>query len=74
MSGGGKRAVLILDLAVPRDFEPSIADLPDTYLYSVDDLQQVCERNLQARKAEWPKAMLVVEQKREIHQRKPPCR
>ncbi len=57
-----KHAVLILDLAVPRDFEPSIADFPDTYLYSVDDLQQVCDRNIEARKAEWPKAMQIVEQ------------
>jgi glutamyl-tRNA reductase len=55
-------AVLILDLAVPRDFEPSIADYPDTYLYSVDDLQQVCQRNIQARQAEMPKAMQLVEQ------------
>lgn len=55
-------AVLVLDLAVPRDFEPSIAELPDIYLYSVDDLQQVCDRNIEARKAEWPKAMQIVEQ------------
>lgn len=55
-------AVLILDLAVPRDFDPSIAELPETYLYSVDDLQQVCDRNIQARQSEWPKAMKIVEQ------------
>jgi glutamyl-tRNA reductase len=57
-----KHAVLILDLAVPRDFEPSIANLPDTYLYSVDDLQQVCDRNIEARKAEWPKAVSIIDQ------------
>jgi len=55
-------AVLILDLAVPRDFEPGIADLPETYLYSVDDLQLVCEKNIQARKSEWPKAVQIVEE------------
>jgi glutamyl-tRNA reductase len=58
-------AVLILDLAVPRDFEPSIADYPDTYLYSVDDLQQVCQRNIQARQAELPKALHLVEEETE---------
>jgi glutamyl-tRNA reductase len=61
----GARAVLILDLAVPRDFEKSIADLSDVYLYSVDDLQQVCDRNLQARREEWPKAEHIVEA--EVH-------
>ncbi len=55
-------AVLILDLAVPRDFAPAIAKLPDTYLYSVDDLQQVCDQNLQARKAEWPRAVEIVDE------------
>ena len=58
----GSGAVLILDLAVPRDFEPAIADLPDVYLFSVDDLQQVCDRNIQARQQQWPKAANIVEQ------------
>ncbi|MEM7474106.1 MAG: glutamyl-tRNA reductase, partial [Planctomycetota bacterium] len=56
------RAVLILDLAVPRDFESEISDLPDTYLYTVDDLHEVCERNIQARKAQWPKAQQIVDE------------
>lgn len=55
------KAVLILDLAVPRDFEAAIADLPDVYLFSVDDLQQVCDRNIQARQQEWPKAEQIVD-------------
>ncbi len=53
-------AVLILDLAVPRDFDSAIANLSDVYLYSVDDLQQVCDRNIQARQQEWPKAEQIV--------------
>jgi glutamyl-tRNA reductase len=59
------QAVLILDLAVPRDFEQSIADFPDVYLYSVDDLQQVCQRNLQARQSQWPKATRIVDEETE---------
>lgn len=56
------QATLILDLAVPRDFEPGIADLPDVYLFTVDDLQQVCDRNIQLRQEQWPKAAQIVEQ------------
>lgn len=56
------RAVLILDLAVPRDFEATISDVSDTYLYTVDDLQEVCQRNIEARKAEWPKAKKIVQE------------
>ncbi len=54
-------AVLILDLAVPRDFDATIATLPDVYLYTVDDLQQVCDRNVQLRQEQWPKALRIVE-------------
>lgn len=56
------RAVLILDLAVPRDFDHGIGSLPDVYLYTVDDLQQACDRNLQARRKEWPKAEHIVKE------------
>ena len=57
-----QRPLLILDLAVPRDFEPSIGDRPNVYLYSIDDLQAVCDRNRAARDRELPAAMHVVEQ------------
>ena len=57
-----QRPLLILDLAVPRDFEPSIGDRPNVYLYSIDDLQTVCERNRAARDRELPAAMHLVEQ------------
>jgi len=33
-----ERPLLILDLAVPRDFEPSIGERPNVFLYSIDDL------------------------------------
>ena len=57
-----RRAILILDLAVPRDFEAAIADLPDVYMFSVDDLQKVCDRNIELRKNEWPKAERIVQE------------
>lgn len=56
------RAVLILDLAVPRDVEPDVANLSDVYLFTLDDLQQVCDRNVQARQEQWPKAQKIVAQ------------
>ena len=33
-----RRPMFMVDLAVPRDIEPEVADLPDVYLYTVDDL------------------------------------
>lgn len=56
----GSRAILVLDLAVPRDFDAKITTLPDVYLFTVDDLQEVCDRNIRARQKEWPKAEEIV--------------
>ena len=55
------RQQLILDLAVPRDFHSDIEQFDGVYLYSIDDLQQACEANRQARQREWPKAEAIIE-------------
>ena len=61
-SGRRDRPLLILDLAVPRDFDPALGDQPDVYLYSIDDLQAACQRNRTERDKELPAAMHIVEQ------------
>ena len=57
-----ERPLLILDLAVPRDFEASIGEAADVYLYSIDDLQAACQRNRAQRDKELPAAMHIIEQ------------
>ena len=57
-----QRPLLILDLAVPRDFEPAIADLLGVYLYSIDDLRATCEANGRAREKDWPKAERIIDE------------
>lgn len=56
-----QRDLFILDLAVPRDFEPAIADCLNVYLYSIDDLEETCRHNREERNAELPKATAIVE-------------
>lgn len=56
-----QRPLLILDMAVPRDFEATVADYVGVYLYGVDDLKAACERNRQEREREWPKAEKIIE-------------
>ncbi|MGB5305386.1 MAG: glutamyl-tRNA reductase [Gammaproteobacteria bacterium] len=43
------RPVFMVDIAVPRDIDPDVAELDDIYLYTVDDLQAVIEENLRSR-------------------------
>ncbi|MCA9199536.1 MAG: glutamyl-tRNA reductase [Planctomycetales bacterium] len=57
-----QRTLFVLDLAVPRDFDPLIGEQLGVYLYSVDDLQKTCEQNRRKREKEWPKAEKVIEQ------------
>jgi len=58
-----QRPLFILDLAMPRDFDPAIGEAGlNVYLYSLDDLQQVCQRNLAERQGELPAALAIVEQ------------
>jgi glutamyl-tRNA reductase len=56
-----QRPLVILDLAVPRDFDPAIGDLSGVYLYSIDDLESACEANRRAREKEWPAAERIIE-------------
>jgi glutamyl-tRNA reductase len=57
-----QRPLFILDLAIPRDFDPRIGDCLGVYLYSIDDLQAACQRNRREREKELPAAMHIVEQ------------
>ena len=41
--------ILLVDIAVPRDIETEVGDLSDAYLYTVDDLQSIVERNRKQR-------------------------
>jgi glutamyl-tRNA reductase len=45
------RPMFLVDIAVPRDIEPEVAKLKDVYLYTIDDLQQVVDENMQQRSA-----------------------
>ncbi len=45
-----RRPIFMVDIAVPRDIEPEVDELPDVYLYSIDDLSQIIEGNIEQRR------------------------
>jgi glutamyl-tRNA reductase len=47
-----RKPMFMVDIAVPRDIEASVADFEDVYLYTIDDLQTVVDGNLAAREQE----------------------
>lgn len=68
------RVLLILDLAVPRDFDHAIGDFDGVYLYQIDDLEAACDRNRREREKELPKAKKIIREEterffRDLHHR-----
>ena len=56
------RPMVMVDIAVPRDIEPQVAELDDVYLYTVDDLREMVDENKRARESEARKAdQLIIE-------------
>jgi glutamyl-tRNA reductase len=55
-----QRPLFILDLAVPRDFDPAVGEALGVYLYSLEDLRDACQRNLAVRASELPAAENIV--------------
>ena len=56
-----QRPLFIVDLAMPRDFDSSIANCIGVYLYSLDDLQEVCDTHRAERAKELPAARKIVD-------------
>lgn len=44
------KPMFMVDLAVPRDIEPEVEQLRDVYLYTIDDLRNTIEENLNTRR------------------------
>jgi glutamyl-tRNA reductase len=55
-----QKALLIIDLAVPRDIEPQINQFECVSLYNIDDLNEQISRNKKKRSNEIPKARAIV--------------
>ncbi len=56
------RLSLILDIAIPRDFDPRIGEIEQVMLYNVDDLRAQAEQNLQRRQKGVDPALAIIEQ------------
>jgi glutamyl-tRNA reductase len=60
LRGRRGRRLLLVDLAVPRDLDPEIAELEGCYLYDIDDLEQIVAETLSGRRREADRAEGIV--------------
>jgi glutamyl-tRNA reductase len=56
------RPMFLIDIAVPRDVEPAVGQLPNVYCYDIDDLQALAEANQREREQEAVAAQRIVEE------------
>jgi glutamyl-tRNA reductase len=62
MAVRGNRALLLMDLGLPRNIEAAAAELYNVYVYNVDDLTDIVQQNRRARESEIPRAEAIVEE------------
>ncbi len=55
------RSLFLIDLAVPRNISPAVAEIDGAYLYNIDDLQQVADANMGLRQRKAVDAEQVVQ-------------
>lgn len=55
------KPLFMVDIAVPRDLDPKLAELESVFLYDIDDLEGIVEANLQERQKAAEKIMLMIE-------------
>jgi glutamyl-tRNA reductase len=60
MNGRTRRPLLIIDIAVPPNVEPSVNEIEDVYLYSLDELAKVAEENRKVRQEDIVKGMRII--------------
>lgn len=56
------RPIFLVDIAVPRDIDPSIHEVENMFVYDIDDLQRVTAENLKHRRREADRAERIVEE------------
>lgn len=54
------RPLFMIDIAVPRDIDPAAANVPDVFLYDIDDLEGIVENNLEMRRSEAAKIEVMI--------------
>jgi glutamyl-tRNA reductase len=56
-----QKPIFFIDIADPRDIEPSVGDIENVYLYNIDDLKKVADENIKDRGKEAQEAEAIVQ-------------
>ncbi len=57
-----QKPIFFIDIADPRNIEPSVGEIENVYLYNIDDLKKVADENIKDRGKEAQKAETIVQE------------
>lgn len=63
-----ERPLFMIDISVPRNLDPAIAELTNVHLYDIDDLEGIVEDNLEQRRREAEKIEAMIEREISEHE------
>jgi glutamyl-tRNA reductase len=55
------RPSFFIDISVPRNIDPAVGDIPNVFVFDIDDLESVISSNIREREREAQRAELIVE-------------
>lgn len=61
LSSRRNRPMLLIDISVPRNIDPAIADIDNAFVFDVDDLQSIAEANRSEREREAHRAESIIQ-------------
>ncbi|WP_031495863.1 glutamyl-tRNA reductase [Bryobacter aggregatus] len=62
MKARRNKPMFIVDIAVPRNVEPNVNEIDNVFLYDIDDLQKVVDRNVKGREVAAEHAARIIEE------------
>jgi glutamyl-tRNA reductase len=57
-----EKPICLIDIAVPRNIEPSVTETENVYLYNIDNLKSIADKNMRGRMKEIEKANSIIEE------------
>ena len=65
LTGRKSRPLFVIDIGVPRNADPALDQLDDVYLYDLDDLASIADRNAAQRSRDVAKAEAIIEEQQQ---------
>lgn len=63
LAARGQRPLVLVDIAVPRDIDPAVQQLPNVFLYDIDDLEAIVRENTKHRELELARCQTIIRER-----------